>query len=61
MSTKLLWSCFLSFFNVYKEYSGCLISVLSFPESFHAFSCPKEISNILSIWFGVDIFSPCTG
>ena len=56
MSTKLLESCFVSYFDLYKEYNSCLISFLSFSELFPAFNCAKVIGNLLSIWFGVSIF-----
>ena len=58
MSTKLLQSCFVSFFDLYKEYNNCLISFLSFSELFSAFKWAEEIGNLLSIWFGVSIFNP---
>ena len=47
--------CFL-FFDLYKEYNGCLVSFLSFSE---AFKWAKEIGNLLSIWLGVKTFNPC--
>ena len=59
MSTKLLYSCFVIFFDLYKEYSSCLISFLGFSELFPAFSCAKEIGNLLSIWLSVSIVNPC--
>ena len=59
MSIKLLYIVFVSFFHLYKEYSNCLISFLSFSELFLAFNWDKKIDNLLSIWFGVRIFSPC--
>ena len=46
------------FFEWYKEYNRCLIS-LSFSELFSAFNCARVIGNLLSIWSGVSIFSPC--
>ena len=59
MPTKLLKIFFVSFFDLYKECSYWLISFSSFSELFPAFNCAKEISNRLSIWFRVSIFSPC--
>ena len=59
MSTKLLYSCFVCFFYLYKEYNNCLISFLSFSELFPTFNWAKVIGNLLSIWFGVDIFKSC--
>ena len=56
MSIKLLYSCFVSFFDLYKEYNNCLISFLSFSE---LFNWAKVIGRLLSIWFGVGIFKPC--
>ena len=58
MSIKLLFSCFVSFFDLYQEYNNCLISFLSFSELFPAFNRAKEIGNLLSIWSGVSIFNP---
>ena len=58
MSTKLLEICFVSFFDLYKDYNNCLISFLSFSELFPAFNCAKVIGNLLSICFGVKIFRP---
>ena len=37
------------FFERYKEYSSCLISLLSFSELFPSFNRAKEIGNLLSI------------
>ena len=59
MLTKLLYSCFVSFFDLYKEYKICLISFLSFSELFPAFDWAKVIGNLLRILLGVSIFSPC--
>ena len=59
MSTKLLQSYFASFFDLWKEYNSCLILFFSFSELFPAFNWAKEIGNLLSIWLGVNIFSPC--
>ena len=59
MSIKLLYNCFLIYFDLYKEYNSCLISSLSLFELFPAFDWAKEIGNLLSLWFGVSIFSPC--
>ena len=58
MLIKLLYSCFVSFFDLYKEYNNCLILFLSFSELFPAFNWAKIIGNLLSIWFGVSIFKP---
>ena len=52
-------SCFLSFFERYKEYNSCLISFCSFCELFPAFNWAEEIGDLLSIWPGVSTFSPC--
>ena len=57
MSIKLIQMFFVSFFDVDKEYNSYLISFLSFSELFPAFSCAKEIGNLLTIWFGVSILS----
>ena len=43
MSTKLLESCFVSVFDLYKEYNNCLILFLSFSELFPDFDWAKEI------------------
>ena len=59
MLIKLLYSCFVSFLDLYKEYNNCLISFLSFSELFPAFNWAKVIGNLLSIWFGVSFFNPC--
>ena len=50
---------FCKFFDLCKEYNSCLISFLSFSESFPAFDWAKEIGNLSSIWSAVSIFSPC--
>ena len=49
MSTKLLYNCFVSLFDLHKECNNCLISFLSFSELF--------LGNLLRIWFCVKIFS----
>ena len=49
----------LKFYELYKEYNSCLISLLSFSVLFPAFNDAKEVGNLLSDWFGVSIFSPC--
>ena len=61
MSIELLQNCFVSAFDLYKKYSSFLVWFLSFFELFLAFSCAKEIANLVSIWFGVSIVSrsPC--
>ena len=61
MSIKLLYSCFVSFFDLYKEYNNCLIPFLSFSELFPAFNWAKVIGNLLSIWSGVKSFNLCPG
>ena len=43
---------------MYKEFDNCLIWFLSFSEIFPDFNWAKETGNLLSIWFGVGIFSP---
>ena len=58
MSTKLLYSYFVSISDQYKEYNNCPISILSFPELFPVFNWAKVIGNLLRIWLGVSIFSP---
>ena len=58
MSTKLLLSCFVSFFDMHKEYKNCLTLFSSFWELFPAFNWAKEVGNLLSIWFGIKIFNP---
>ena len=58
MSIKLLYSFFVSFFDLHKEYNICLILFLKFSELFPAFNWAKEIGNLPSIWFGVSIFKP---
>ena len=55
MSTKLLWGCFVSFFDLCKEYNSYLILFLSFCELFLAFNWAKVIGNLLSIWYDVSI------
>ena len=61
MPIKLLHSCFVSFFDLYKEYDNYLFSFLSFSELFPAFDWAEEIGNLLSIWLDVKIFNPCPG
>ena len=56
MSIKLLYSYFVSFFDLYKEYNNCLISFLSFSELFPAFNLAKVIGNLLSIFGLVLVF-----
>ena len=48
-----------NFFDQCKRFNSCLISFLSFSELFPAYNLAKEIVNLLNIWFGVSIFSPC--
>ena len=48
----------VNFFKWYKEFDSCLISFISFCELFPAFNWAKVIGNLLSIWSGVNIFSP---
>ena len=49
MSIKLLYSCFVSFSDLYKEYKISLILFLNFSELSPAFNWAKEIGNIISI------------
>ena len=50
---------FVRVFDLYKEDNNCMISFLSFSELFPTFNWAKEIGNLLRIWLGVSIFSPC--
>ena len=54
----MLINFFSFFFDLYKEYNNFLILFLSFKELFLAFNCAKDISNLVSICSGVNIFSP---
>ena len=47
------------YFDLCKQCNNCLMSFLSFSELFPAFNWAEEIDNLLSICFGVNIFSPC--